>query len=109
MGLLEAAYPCDRRPPAEVLPTGVSRDARAMKIDGLQFPSDADVAAEEAARFREASPAEQMRAVRSILAGGAQLIHCSPRRPFIEAYRQQQEDLAREAITRFVMRHAGRT
>ncbi|MEX0669464.1 MAG: hypothetical protein WD060_03285 [Pirellulales bacterium] len=43
----------------------------------------------------------------SALAGGAVLIARSPKRAFIEAYRQRQEDLAREAITRFVVRHAG--
>lgn len=78
-----------------------------MNIGDLRFPVDADVAAEEAARFRAFSPADRLRAIRSILAGGARLIERSPKRAFIEAYRQRQEDLARQAITRFVMRHAG--
>lgn len=78
-----------------------------MDLGGLEFPSDAEVVAEEAARFRAATPAERMRAIRSALAGGAVLIAKSPKRAFIEAYREQQEELAREAITRFVVRHAG--
>jgi hypothetical protein len=78
-----------------------------MVIGDLHFPSEAKVAAEEAALFRASSPADRMRAIRSALAAGAVLIARSPKRAFIEAYRQQQEDLAHEAITRFVMRHAG--
>lgn len=80
-----------------------------MDLGDLHFPSDAHVAAEEAALFRKATPAERMRAIRSALAGGAVLIARSPKRAFIEAYRQQQEDLAREAIARFVVRHAGQS
>lgn len=71
------------------------------------FPSDAQVAAEEAARFRAATPAERLRAIRSAVAAGAVLIRRSPQREFMEAYRRAQEELAREAITRFVARHAG--
>lgn len=77
-----------------------------MIANDLPFPSDAEVAAEEAVRFRAASPTERMRVIRSILSGGARLIERSPQRAFLEAYRRQQEDLAREAITQFVMRHA---
>ena len=36
----------------------------AMNIDQLGFPGDAEVAADEAARFRESTPAERMRAIR---------------------------------------------
>lgn len=78
-----------------------------MELGDLHFPSHAEVVAEEAARFRASAPADRMRAIRSALTGGAILIAKSPRRAFIEAYRQQQEDLARQAITQFVMRHAG--
>ena len=72
------------------------------------FPSSARVAAEEASRFREASPAERMRAIRSTLAAGALLIARSPKREFLESCRQQQEEAAREAIAQFVHRHAAR-
>ena len=78
-----------------------------MHIYDLKFPSDADVTGEEAARFRQSSPAERLRAIRSAVAAGAVLIARSPKREFIEAYRQRQEELGREAITRFVVRHAG--
>lgn len=77
-----------------------------MTIGDLLFPSDAEVTADEAARFRAASPADRMRAIRSALSAGAVLIARSPKREFLEAYRERQEALAREAITRFVMRHA---
>ena len=50
-----------------------------------------------------------MRAIRSALNGGAFLIARSPQRAFIAAYRQRQEDLARDAITRFLVRYAGNT
>jgi hypothetical protein len=79
----------------------------AMNIDQLGFPSDAEVAADEAARFRASTPAERMRAIRSALNAGAVLIARSPKRAFIEAYRQHQEDLSREMIATFVKRHAG--
>ena len=77
-----------------------------MVVTGLKFPSAAKVAAEAAARFREASPAERLRAIRSVLSAGALLIERSPRREFLEAWRREQEALTREAITRFVARHA---
>lgn len=66
--------------------TGLSVD-----LGDLHFPSDADVVADEAARFRAASPAERMRAIRSALNGGAFLIARSPQRAFIATYRQRQE------------------
>ena len=78
-----------------------------MNIDQLGFPSDADVVADEAARFRASTPAERMRAIRSALNAGAVLIARSPKRAFTEAYRQHQEDLPREMISTFVKRHAG--
>ena len=80
-----------------------------MTIGNLDFPAAAEVAAEEAARFRGYSPAERLQAIRSTLAGGARLIEHSPKRAFLEDYRQRQEELAREAITKFVRRHAGTT
>lgn len=79
-----------------------------MNIHDLKFPSDVEVIGEEAARFRQSSPAERLRAIRSALVAGAVLIARSPKREFIEAYRRRQEEAGREAITRFVVRHAGR-
>ena len=77
-----------------------------MLPDGLNFPSTAEVVADEADRFRRASPAERVRAIRSALSAGALLIERSPRRDFLAAYRREQEEAAREAIKRFVVRHA---
>lgn len=42
----------------------------------------------------------------SAFTAGAVLIARSPKRKFLEAYRERQEDLAREAITRFMRRHS---
>ena len=78
-----------------------------MHLRDLHFPSDAEVAADEAARFRMATANERMRTIVSTLSAGATLIARSPKRAFLEAYRQQQEDRVREEITQFVARHAG--
>lgn len=78
-----------------------------MNFSDLRFPSDAEVVAEEAARFRASTPAERIRAIQSALAAGSVLIARSPKRAFLETYRQRQEDLSREAISNFVKRHAG--
>lgn len=80
-----------------------------MDDSPLSFPSDAEVAAEEAAWFRLASPAERMRTIRSTLAAGALLIERSPKREFLEAEHRRQAQAAREAIARFVERHAPRS
>lgn len=79
---------------------------RPMPFDQLRFPTDADVTADEAARFRAASPADRMRSIRSTLTAGAILIARSPQRAFLEAYRREQEELARKTISEFVTRHA---
>lgn len=79
-----------------------------MVDTGLAFPSFSAVVADEAARFRRASNAERLQAIHSVLAAGALLIERSPRRAFLEAYRRNQEEAAREAIRRFVARHAQR-
>lgn len=78
-----------------------------MNTGDLHFPSDTEVVAEEAARFRLSTPAERVRAIQSTLAAGAALIARSPKQAFIEEYRQRQEELLRETITEFVKRHAG--
>ncbi len=77
-----------------------------MAIGSLRFPSDSAVIAEEAVRFRIAPPEERMRAIRSALAGGAILLSRSPKRAYLEAEHQRQEQAAREAISQFVVRHA---
>lgn len=74
----------------------------------LRFPSDADVVAEEAGRFRGLSPAERIAAIRSVLAAGELLLARSPRREFLGAYRQRQEEIASQAVREFADRHADR-
>jgi hypothetical protein len=76
-----------------------------MSITGLNFPSAAEVTAEEAELFRRASPADRMRAIRSALSAGALAMRRSPRSEFLRTYCQTQEDAGREAIARFIARH----
>jgi hypothetical protein len=75
----------------------------------LRFPSDAEVNAEEAARFRGLSAPERIASIRSVLSAGALLIRRSSNKDFLESHRQSQEDLARRAIREFVGRHAERS
>lgn len=72
----------------------------------VRFPNDADVIAEEAARFRALSPDERMRVIRELLNAGEQLIRLSPRAEFLRQYKEQQEMLAQQAFKDFIARHA---
>jgi hypothetical protein len=72
----------------------------------IKFPNDADVIAEEAARFRALSPAERMRSIRSLLAAGALMMRQSPKAAFLREYTRQQEELAQKNIKEFIARHA---
>lgn len=72
----------------------------------LRFPSDAEISAEEAARFRVLSPAGRIASIRSVLTAGELLMRRSPRRDHLAAYHHTQEQLARESIKEFVTRHA---
>jgi hypothetical protein len=76
-----------------------------MKLP-INFPSDADVAAEEAARFRALAPAERMRVIRDLLTAGEMLMRQSPKADFMRAYTAQQEELAQQAVKEFIARHA---
>lgn len=73
----------------------------------IKFPSDADVVAEEAARFRALSPASRLSAIRGMLSAGALLMRRSPKAEFMRQYALEQEELAQKAIKEFVARHAG--
>ncbi len=77
-----------------------------MKLP-IAFPSDAEVIAEEAARFRALSPADRLRSIRGLLAAGAMMMRQSPKAAFLREYTQEQEQRARRAIKEFVARHAG--
>ncbi|HVA51112.1 MAG TPA: hypothetical protein VNH11_32525 [Pirellulales bacterium] len=71
----------------------------------IKFPSDADVIAEEAARFRALSPEQRMEVIRGVLEAGELLLKQSPQAEFLRAYTLEQEELARKAIKEFIARH----
>jgi hypothetical protein len=75
----------------------------------IKFPSDADVIAEEAARFRALSPAQKVATVRSVYAAGLRLLRASDRADFARQYNLEQEELASRAFREVVARHAERT
>ena len=71
----------------------------------IKFPDDADVIAEEAARFRALSPQDRMKVIRGVLEAGALMIRRSPHAAFLRAYSLEQEERSREAVREFVKRH----
>lgn len=85
--LLKSSYPTDMELP-------------------IRFPNDADVIAEEAARFRALSPEERMRVLRGMLDTGERLMRLSPNVESVRQYTQQQEELAQQAFKEFIARHA---
>lgn len=72
----------------------------------INFPGDADVIAEEAARFRALSPDEKMRVIRGGLETGERLMRQSPQAEFMRRYTLEQEELAQKAVKEFIARHA---
>jgi len=72
----------------------------------IKFPSDADVIAEETARFRALSPEERMRSICNLLEAGALMMRQSPKAAFLQEYTRQQEELAQRNIKEFIARHA---
>jgi hypothetical protein len=72
-----------------------------------RFPSDADVIAEEAARFRALSPRARLQLIQGLLAAGALMMRRSPRAAFLRHHAQEQEDRAQRAVKEFLARHAG--
>jgi hypothetical protein len=73
----------------------------------IKFPSDADVIAEEAARFRALSPENRMQVIRGLLTAGALMMRRSPKAEFLRQYTLEQERLAQQAIKDFIARHGG--
>jgi hypothetical protein len=73
----------------------------------INFPSDADVIAEEAARFRALSVEKRMRSIRGLFAAGVLMMRRSPKAAFLRAYTLDQENRARQAVKEFLARHAG--
>jgi hypothetical protein len=76
-----------------------------MKLP-ITFPSDVEVIAEEAARFRVLSPQERLRSIRGLLAAGALMMQQSPQAAFLREYTLEQENRARQAVQEFIARHA---
>ncbi|MSR60604.1 MAG: hypothetical protein EXS05_23680 [Planctomycetaceae bacterium] len=72
----------------------------------IKFSSDAQVIAEEVARFRALSPANRMQSIRGMLAAGALIMRHSPKAAFLRDYTQDQENRARQAVKDFIARHA---
>ncbi len=73
----------------------------------IKFPSDADVIAEEAARFRALSSTDA-HAARFVVCSEAEhfMMQQSPRIPSLREYTLQQEELARQTVKEFIARHA---
>ncbi len=72
----------------------------------IKFPSDAEVIAEEVARFRALSPAQRLESIRGLLAAGEMMMRQSPKAAFMRELVLEQENRARQAIKEFVARHA---
>jgi hypothetical protein len=73
----------------------------------IRFPDEADVIAEEAARFRALSPEARLRSVRGMIATGSFLIRNSPKAAYLHAYTAAQEEESRRAVRGFIARHGG--
>ena len=76
-----------------------------MKIS-IQFPADADVIAEETARFRALSPERRLQSIRGLLTAGVLMMERSPKAAFLRDYALEQESRARLAVKEFIARHA---
>lgn len=72
----------------------------------LKFPSNADVIAEQAARWRALEPDEWIRSFRGILRAGSLLLRQAPNKEYLRQYRLEQKELARRAIRELIARHA---
>lgn len=75
-----------------------------MKLP-VQFPSDAEVIAEEAERFRALSGQDRLEVVRGLLDAGALMLRNSPRSAFLAEYAAQQESASRRTVREFLARH----
>jgi hypothetical protein len=71
----------------------------------IKFPSDTEIIAEEAARFRALSSANRLRSIRGLLAAGALMMRQSPKAAFLREYTLEQENRARQAVKEFLARH----
>jgi hypothetical protein len=72
----------------------------------IQFPSNAEVVAEEAARFRALPPEAQFEVFRGVLAAGEWMMKQSPNSEFVRSHTLEQEEMAMRAVKEFIARHA---
>ena len=75
----------------------------------IKFPSDADVIAEEAARFRALSPRDRLNHIRGMLTTGWMMMQHSPKADFMRQHTLEQEELGKQRVKEFIARHAGRS
>ena len=73
----------------------------------IRFPNDADVIAEEAARFRALAPEDRLRSIRGLIATGSFLIRNSPKAASLRAHTAELEEESRRAVREFLARHGG--
>ena len=77
-----------------------------MSMDLLiKFPNDADVIAEEAARFRRLSPIQQVRSICDLIDTGEMLMRNSSRAEFATEYFASERNERNKAILEFVNKH----
>jgi hypothetical protein len=72
----------------------------------VKFPSETEVILEDVARFRALAPADRIRTIQSLLAGGLFLMSRSPKAAWAKQYAEEQEALAWQNIREFLDRHA---
>lgn len=71
----------------------------------VKFPSDAEVVADEAARYRALSSDQRLAVLRGILDAGWLMLGNASRPEFIRQCAEEQERAAQRAIRDFVARH----
>ena len=75
-----------------------------MKLP-VQFPSDSDVIAEEAARYRALPAQDRIQVIRGLIDAGALMLQNSPQADFLRQYALEQERASRRAVLEFFARH----
>jgi hypothetical protein len=73
----------------------------------IKFPSDAEVVADEVARFRALSPEQRVRALGEIVRLYHFLASNSARPETVARLAEEEEALGRKAIKEFIARHGG--
>ena len=71
----------------------------------IRFPNDADVIAEDAARFRALSSEERMRSLRDLIDTGAFLLRIGGRETAMRELASEEAQESHAAIKEFIARH----